>query len=102
MQRLMSSRTLEQQLISQPGNNPASRPSDLACAPSRQERHRVSSYSAEALIGKTSSSGDQQQRMVGLHLQATRGSTQEQPDLRGYLDTSRGKGNIGQDRKSVV
>ncbi|XP_062335565.1 basic helix-loop-helix domain-containing protein USF3 isoform X4 [Osmerus eperlanus] len=95
MQRLMSSRTLEQQLISQPGSNPASRPSDLACAPSRQERHRVSSYSAEALIGKTSSSGDQQQRMVGLHLQATRGSTQEQPDLRGYLDTSRGKGNIG-------
>ncbi|XP_071400282.1 basic helix-loop-helix domain-containing protein USF3 [Centroberyx affinis] len=93
MQRLMSSRTLEQQLISQP-SNPVSRPSDLACAPSRQERHRVSNYSAEALIGKSSTSGEQQQRM-GLHLQSGRGATQEQPDLRGYLDTSRGKANIG-------
>ncbi|KAM3860702.1 basic helix-loop-helix domain-containing protein USF3 [Diretmus argenteus] len=93
MQRLMNSRTLEQQLISQP-SNPVSRPSDLACAPSRQERHRVSNYSAEALIGKSSTSGEQQQRM-GLHLQPGRGATQEQPDLRGYPDTSRGKANIG-------
>ncbi|XP_029935027.1 basic helix-loop-helix domain-containing protein USF3 [Myripristis murdjan] len=93
MQRLMNSRNLEQQLISQP-SNPVSRPSDLACAPSRQERHRVSNYSAEALIGKSSTSGEQQQRM-GLHLQPGRGGTQEQPDLRGYLDTSRGKANIG-------
>ncbi|CAB1349837.1 unnamed protein product [Coregonus sp. 'balchen'] len=92
MQRLMSSRNLEQQLTSQP-SNPASRPSDLGCAPSRQEHHRVSSYSAEALIGKSSSSGEQQQRM-GLHLQATRGTTQEQPDLLSYLGTSRVKGNI--------
>uniref|UniRef100_A0A3B5AHM3 Upstream transcription factor family member 3 n=1 Tax=Stegastes partitus TaxID=144197 RepID=A0A3B5AHM3_9TELE len=92
MQRMMSSRTLEQQLIS-PSSNPVSRSSDLACAPSRQERHRVSNYSAEALIGKSSSSGEQQQRM-GLHLQPGRGAAQEQPDLRGYLDTSRGKGNI--------
>ncbi|KAL1006523.1 hypothetical protein UPYG_G00073410 [Umbra pygmaea] len=92
MQRLMSSRNLEQQLSSQP-SNPASRPSDLGCAPARQERHRVSSYSAEALIGKSSSSGEQQQRM-GLHLQATRVTTQDQPDLRGYLDTSRVKANI--------
>ncbi|XP_070841830.1 basic helix-loop-helix domain-containing protein USF3 isoform X2 [Chaetodon trifascialis] len=92
MQRMMSSRTLEQQLISPP-SNPVSRSSDLACAPSRQERHRVSNYSAEALIGKSSTSGEQQQRM-GLHLQPGRGGTQEQPDLRGYLDTSRGKANI--------
>lgn len=92
MQRMMSSRTLEQQLISAP-SNPVSRSSDLACAPSRQERHRVSNYSAEALIGKSSTSGEQQQRM-GLHLQPGRGAPQEQPDLRGYLDTSRGKANI--------
>ncbi|KAM9553292.1 basic helix-loop-helix domain-containing protein USF3 [Salvelinus alpinus] len=98
MQRLMSSRNLEQQLTSQP-SNPASRPSDLGCAPSRQERHRVSSYSAEALIGKSSSTGEQQQRM-GLHLQATRGTTQEQPDLRGYLDTSRVKGNVAHNPQS--
>ncbi|XP_029385403.1 mucin-5AC [Echeneis naucrates] len=92
MQRMMSSRTLEQQLIS-PSSNPVSRSSDLACTPSRQERHRVSNYSAEALIGKSSTSGEQQQRM-GLHLQSGHGATQEQPDLRGYLDTSRGKANI--------
>ncbi|KAF0028091.1 hypothetical protein F2P81_019178 [Scophthalmus maximus] len=92
MQRMMSSRTLEQQLISPP-SNPVSRSSELACAPSRQERHRVSSYSAEALIGKSSTSGEQQQRM-GLHLQPGHGGTQEQPELCGYLDTSRGKANI--------
>lgn len=89
MQRMMSSRNLEQTLISAP-SNPVSRSSDLACAPSRQERHRVSNYSAEALIGKTSTSD---QRM-SLHLQPSRGGTQEQPDLRGYLDTSRTKANI--------
>ncbi|XP_074478710.1 basic helix-loop-helix domain-containing protein USF3 [Sebastes fasciatus] len=93
MQRMMSTRTLEQQLIPPP-SNPVSRSSDLACAPSRQERHRVSSYSAEALIGKSSTSGEQQQQRMGLHLQPGRGAAQEQPDLRGYLDTSRGKANI--------
>nr|XP_046226508.1 basic helix-loop-helix domain-containing protein USF3 [Scatophagus argus] len=98
MQRMMSSRTLEQQLISPP-SNPVSRSSDMACAPSRQERHRVSNYSAEALIGKSSTSGDQQQRM-GLHLQSGRGATQEQPDLRGYLDTSRGKPNIAHNQQN--
>ncbi|XP_061569045.1 basic helix-loop-helix domain-containing protein USF3 [Cololabis saira] len=92
MQRMMSSRSLEQQLIPPP-SNPVSRSSELACAPSRQERHRVSNYSAEALIGKSSSTGEQQQRMA-LHLQPGRGSTQEQPDLRSYLDTSRGKASI--------
>lgn len=90
MQRMMSSRNLEQTLISPP-SNPVSRSSDLACAPSRQERHRVSNYSAEALIGKSSTSD--QQRM-SLHLQPGRGAAQEQPDLRGYLETSRTKANI--------
>lgn len=89
---MMTSRPLEQQLIPPP-SNPVSRSSDLACVPSRQERHRVSSYSAEALIGKSSTTGEQQQRM-GLHLQPGRGAAQEQPDLRGYLDTSRGKAGI--------
>ncbi|XP_028290811.1 basic helix-loop-helix domain-containing protein USF3 isoform X2 [Gouania willdenowi] len=93
LQRMMSSRSLEQQLISP--SNPVSRPSDTSCASSRQERHRVSSYSAEALIGKSSSSSDQQQRM-GLHLQSVRGGSLEQPDPRGYMEASRGKANIAQ------
>ncbi|XP_072234201.1 basic helix-loop-helix domain-containing protein USF3 [Leuresthes tenuis] len=92
MQRMMNSRSLEQQLIPPP-SNPVSRSSELACAPSRQERHRVSNYSAEALIGKSSTSGEQQQRMA-VHLQPGRGATQEQPDLRGYLESSRGKASI--------
>ncbi|XP_076146757.1 basic helix-loop-helix domain-containing protein USF3 isoform X1 [Alosa pseudoharengus] len=87
VQRLMGSRSLEQQLTSQ-ANSSASRSSDLTCAPSRHERQRLSSYSAEALIGKSSSSGEQR---MGLHLQAPRGNNQDQPDLR-YLE--RGKGNI--------
>uniref|UniRef100_A0A3P9MA14 Upstream transcription factor family member 3 n=2 Tax=Oryzias latipes TaxID=8090 RepID=A0A3P9MA14_ORYLA len=91
LQRMMNSRSLEQQLISSP-SNPVSRSSDLACASSRQERHRVSNYSAEALIGKTSTSGEQQR--MALHLQPGRSGSQEQPDLRGYLDTSRGKTSI--------
>ncbi|XP_026793839.3 basic helix-loop-helix domain-containing protein USF3 isoform X2 [Pangasianodon hypophthalmus] len=91
MQRLMGSRTLEQQLSSQ-ASNPVSRSSDLACTPSRQERHRLSSYSAEALIGKTSTAGDQR---MGLHtLQTARGNSQDQSELQGYVDSSHGKGNI--------
>ncbi|XP_022538512.2 basic helix-loop-helix domain-containing protein USF3 isoform X1 [Astyanax mexicanus] len=96
MQRLMGSRTLEQQLTSQ-ASNPVSRSSDLACPPSRQERHRLSSYSAEALIGKTSSAGDQR---MGLHLQASRGSSQDQSELQGYVDSSRSKGNIAHNPQS--
>ncbi|KAM6971295.1 basic helix-loop-helix domain-containing protein USF3 [Tautogolabrus adspersus] len=102
MQRMMNSRTLDQQLISPP-SNPVSRSSDLSCAPSRQERHRVSNYSAEALIGKSSTSGEQQQQQqqrMGLHLQPSRGATQEQPDLRGYLDTSRGKANVAHNQQN--
>lgn len=91
MQRLMGSRSLEQQLTSQ-ASNPVSHSSELACTPSRQERHRLSSYSAEALIGKTSTAGDQR---MGLHtLQTTRGNSQDQPELQGYVDSSHGKGNI--------
>lgn len=91
MQRLMGSRTLEQQLSSQ-ANNPVSRSSDLVCTPSRQERHRLSSYSAEALIGKTSAGGDQR---MGLHtLQTTRGNSQDQSELQGYVDSSHDKGNL--------
>lgn len=95
MQRMMSSRSLEQQLISPPPNS-VSRSSELACTPSRQERHRVSNYSAEALIGKSSTSGDQQQQQqrMALHLQPGRGAAQEQAELRSYLETSRGKAGI--------
>uniref|UniRef100_A0A3Q3A935 Upstream transcription factor family member 3 n=1 Tax=Kryptolebias marmoratus TaxID=37003 RepID=A0A3Q3A935_KRYMA len=94
MQRMMSSRSLEQQLISPP-SNPVSRPSELSCAPSRQERHRISDYSAEALLSKSSTSGEQQQQQrIALHLQPGRGTAQEQPDLRGYLDASRGKAGL--------
>ncbi|XP_063063551.1 basic helix-loop-helix domain-containing protein USF3 isoform X2 [Engraulis encrasicolus] len=88
VQRLMGSRVLEQQLTSQ-ANSATSRSSDLVCAPSRQ---RLSSYSAEALIGKSTSSGGDQR--MGLHLQAAGqrgGNNQEQADLR-YLERS--KGNI--------
>lgn len=93
MQRMMSSRSLEQQQLISPPSNPVSRSSELACAPSRQERHRISDYSAEALLSKSSTSGEQQQR-ISLHLQPGRGGAQEQPDLRGYLDTSRGKASV--------
>ncbi|KAB5533240.1 hypothetical protein PHYPO_G00129530 [Pangasianodon hypophthalmus] len=56
------------------------------------ERHRLSSYSAEALIGKTSTAGDQR---MGLHtLQTARGNSQDQSELQGYVDSSHGKGNI--------
>ncbi|XP_061093879.1 basic helix-loop-helix domain-containing protein USF3 isoform X1 [Conger conger] len=87
LQRLMSSRALEQ-LTSQPGGA-VSRHSDITCTPSRQERHRVSSYSAEALIGKSTSSVDQR---MGIPLQAAR-APQDQADLHTYLDASRGKGH---------
>ncbi|XP_051542843.1 basic helix-loop-helix domain-containing protein USF3 [Myxocyprinus asiaticus] len=98
MQRLMGSRSLEQQLTSQPSNS-VSRSSDLACTPSRQERHRLSSYSAEALIGKTPATATGEQRM-GVHLQAPRNNAQDQSELRGYVDSSCGKGNIAHNSQS--
>ncbi|XP_005162790.1 basic helix-loop-helix domain-containing protein USF3 [Danio rerio] len=96
MQRLMGSRSMEQQLTSQASNS-VSRSSDLACTSSRQERHRLSSYSAEALIGKTPVTGEQR---MGVHLQAPRNNTQDQSELRGYVDSSRGKGNIAHNSQS--
>ncbi|XP_051970362.1 basic helix-loop-helix domain-containing protein USF3 isoform X2 [Xyrauchen texanus] len=98
MQRLMGSRSLEQQLTSQPSNS-VSRSSDLACPPSRQEHHRLSSYSAEALIGKTPATTTGEQRM-GVHLQAPRNNGQDQSELRGYVDSSCGKGNIAHNSQS--
>ncbi|XP_051538238.1 basic helix-loop-helix domain-containing protein USF3-like isoform X2 [Myxocyprinus asiaticus] len=98
MQRLMGSRSLEQQLTSQASNS-VSRSSDLACTPSRQERQRLSSYSAEALIGKTPATASGEQRM-GVHLQAPRNSAQDQSELRGYVDSSCGKGNIAHNSQS--
>ncbi|XP_067233989.1 basic helix-loop-helix domain-containing protein USF3 [Chanodichthys erythropterus] len=96
MQRLMGSRSMEQQLTSQASNS-VSRSSDLACTSSRQERHRLSSYSAEALIGKTPANGEQR---MGVHLQAPRNNAQDQSELRGYVDSSRGKGNIAHNSQS--
>ncbi|XP_072114967.1 basic helix-loop-helix domain-containing protein USF3 [Mobula birostris] len=77
IQRLLTSRSLEQQLA--PKGSPASRPPELQCPPHRPERNRISSYSAEALIGKPSST-----------MQSPRSSA-EQPELRTYLDLSMNK-----------
>uniref|UniRef100_A0A8C3M954 Uncharacterized protein n=1 Tax=Geospiza parvula TaxID=87175 RepID=A0A8C3M954_GEOPR len=85
MQRLMTSRGLEQQMVSQASI--VSRPSDMTCTPHRQERNRVSSYSAEALIGKTPSNSEQR---IGISLQGPRVS--DQLEMRSYLDVSRSKG----------
>ncbi|XP_019351725.1 basic helix-loop-helix domain-containing protein USF3 isoform X2 [Alligator mississippiensis] len=87
MQRLMTSRGLEQQMVSQP--SAVTRPSDMTCAPHRQERNRVSSYSAEALIGKTPSNSEQR---IGMPLQGPRVS--DQLEMRSYLDVSRNKGLV--------
>ncbi|NXX23269.1 USF3 protein, partial [Podargus strigoides] len=87
MQRLMTSRGLEQQMVSQASI--VTRPSDMACTPHRQERNRVSSYSAEALIGKTPSNSEQR---IGISLQGPRVS--DQLEMRSYLDVSRNKGLV--------
>ncbi|NWV01647.1 USF3 protein, partial [Upupa epops] len=87
MQRLMTSRGLEQQMVSQASI--VTRPSDMTCTPHRQERNRVSSYSAEALIGKTPSNSEQR---IGISLQGPRVS--EQLEMRSYLDVSRNKGLV--------
>ncbi|XP_056195208.1 basic helix-loop-helix domain-containing protein USF3 isoform X1 [Falco biarmicus] len=87
MQRLMTSRGLEQQMVSQASI--VTRPSDMTCTPHRQERNRVSSYSAEALIGKTPSNSEQR---IGIALQGPRVS--DQLEMRSYLDVSRNKGLV--------
>ncbi|XP_074856955.1 basic helix-loop-helix domain-containing protein USF3 [Carettochelys insculpta] len=84
MQRLLTSRGLEQQMVSQ--SSIVTRPSDMTCAPHRQERNRVSSYSAEALIGKTPSNSEQR---IGISLQGSR--VPDQLEMRNYLDVSRNK-----------
>ncbi|XP_063812871.1 basic helix-loop-helix domain-containing protein USF3 [Pseudophryne corroboree] len=84
IQRLMTSRSLEQQMVSQASIVP--RPANMTCAPHRQERNRVSSYSAEALIGKSTSNSEQR---LGVSIQTSRVS--EQLEMRKYLDISRNK-----------
>lgn len=85
IQRLMTSRSLEQQLVSQP--SVVSRSANMGMSTShRQERNRVSSYSAEALIGKSTSNSEQR---IGISVQASRVS--EQMEMRKYLDASRNK-----------
>uniref|UniRef100_A0A8C8T5U2 Upstream transcription factor family member 3 n=1 Tax=Peromyscus maniculatus bairdii TaxID=230844 RepID=A0A8C8T5U2_PERMB len=84
MQRLLPSRGLEQQMVSQPSI--VTRSSDMTCAPHRPERNRVSSYSAEALIGKSSSTSEQR---MGMSIQGSRVS--EQLEMRSYLDVPRNK-----------
>lgn len=86
MQRLMTSRALEQQMVSQPSI--VTRPSEMTSH--RQERNRVSSYSAEALIGKSSSNSEQ--RLGGISIQSSRIS--DQLEMRNYLDVSRNKGLV--------
>uniref|UniRef100_A0A8D2B6Y8 Upstream transcription factor family member 3 n=1 Tax=Sciurus vulgaris TaxID=55149 RepID=A0A8D2B6Y8_SCIVU len=84
LQRLLTSRGLEQQMVSQPSI--VTRPSDMTCTPHRPERNRVSSYSAEALIGKTSSNSEQR---MGISIQGSRVS--DQLEMRSYLDVPRNK-----------
>ncbi|KAM5281611.1 basic helix-loop-helix domain-containing protein USF3 [Ctenodactylus gundi] len=84
MQRLLTSRGLEPQMVSQPSI--VTRSSDMACTPHRPERNRVSSYSAEALIGKTSSNSEQR---MGISIQGSRVS--DQLEMRSYLDVPRNK-----------
>ncbi|KAL6038568.1 hypothetical protein STEG23_023227, partial [Scotinomys teguina] len=84
MQRLLPARGLEQQMVSQPSI--VTRSSDMTCAPHRPERNRVSSYSAEALIGKSSSTSEQR---MGMSIQGSRVS--EQLEMRSYLDVPRNK-----------
>ncbi|XP_053561795.1 basic helix-loop-helix domain-containing protein USF3 [Bombina bombina] len=87
VQRLMTSRSLEQQMVSQP--SVVSRSTNMTCSPHRQERNRVSSYSAEALIGKSTSNSEQR---MGISVQGSRVS--EQIEMRKYLDISRNKLSI--------
>ncbi|XP_051005931.1 basic helix-loop-helix domain-containing protein USF3 [Acomys russatus] len=84
MQRVLPSRGLEQQMVSQPSI--VTRSSDMSCAPHRPERNRVSSYSAEALIGKPSSTSEQR---MGMSIQGSRVS--DQLEMRSYLDVPRNK-----------
>ncbi|XP_026569115.1 basic helix-loop-helix domain-containing protein USF3 isoform X2 [Pseudonaja textilis] len=83
MHRMLNSRALEQQIVSQPSI--VSRP-DVPCLPHRQERNRVSSYSAEALIGKSSSNSEHR---LGVSMQSFKVS--DHLEMRNYADISRNK-----------
>ncbi|XP_015667610.1 basic helix-loop-helix domain-containing protein USF3 [Protobothrops mucrosquamatus] len=83
MHRLLTSRALEQQIVSQPSI--VTRP-DVPCLPHRQERNRVSSYSAEALIGKSSSNSEHR---LGVSMQSFKVS--DHLEMRNYVDVSRNK-----------
>uniref|UniRef100_A0A8C5QHN2 Upstream transcription factor family member 3 n=1 Tax=Leptobrachium leishanense TaxID=445787 RepID=A0A8C5QHN2_9ANUR len=85
VQRHMTSRVLEQQMVSQ--SSIVSRPTNMTCAPHRQERNRVSSYSAEALIGKSTSNSEQRMGIAGQNSRLS-----DQLEMRKYLDISRNKG----------
>uniref|UniRef100_UPI00398E5BD0 basic helix-loop-helix domain-containing protein USF3 n=1 Tax=Pristiophorus japonicus TaxID=55135 RepID=UPI00398E5BD0 len=85
IQRLMTSRSLEQQMASK--GNSVSRPSHMQCTSHRQERNRISSYSAEALIGKASSNAESRMAMA---MQSPR-TNLEQSEMRTYLDLSMNK-----------
>ncbi|XP_078258330.1 basic helix-loop-helix domain-containing protein USF3 isoform X2 [Rhinoraja longicauda] len=80
IQRLLTSRSLEQHMGSK------ARPSDMQCPPHRQERNRISSYSAEALIGRPSSA----ESRLAMAMQSPRAAL-EQSELRTYLDLSMNK-----------
>ncbi|KAG8430755.1 hypothetical protein GDO86_020047 [Hymenochirus boettgeri] len=84
VQRLLTSRSMEQQMVSQASI--VSQAANMTCAPHRQERTRVSSYSAEALIGKSPSNSEQR---MGISIQSSR--VPEQLEMRKYLDVSRNK-----------
>ncbi|KAM9320411.1 basic helix-loop-helix domain-containing protein USF3 [Gastrophryne carolinensis] len=85
VQRLMTSRSLEQQMATQA--SVVSRPANHNLSTAhRQERNRVSSYSAEALIGKSTSNAEQR---IGISVHPPR--VPEQMEMRKYLDVSRNK-----------
>ncbi|XP_067890297.1 basic helix-loop-helix domain-containing protein USF3 [Heterodontus francisci] len=85
IQRLLTSRSLDQQMVSK--SNSVSRPSDMQCTSHRQERNRISSYSAEALIRKAPSNAESRMAMA---MQSPR-SNLEQSEMRTYLDLSMNK-----------
>ncbi|XP_043547192.1 basic helix-loop-helix domain-containing protein USF3 [Chiloscyllium plagiosum] len=82
IQRLLSSRSLDQQMASK--SNAVSRPSEMQFTSHRQERNRISSYSAEALIRKVPSNAESR---MGMAVQSPRNNL-EQSEMRTYLDLS--------------
>ncbi|XP_072332141.1 basic helix-loop-helix domain-containing protein USF3 [Scyliorhinus torazame] len=85
IQRLMTSRSLDQQMASK--SNSGSQPSEIPFTSHRQERNRISTYSAEALIRKAPSNIESR---MGMTMQSTRNNL-EQTEMRTYLDLSMNK-----------